>query len=112
MHVRQARRDVDARQLGLGARQALRTQTDAQLWLDRVTTSVVLGNYVDPGANTITFAAFFEQMGRSANLHTRHQGVGAAGSGFGDVRGCADGQAPALPRLDVGQVDVPAGAEP
>jgi integrase len=36
-------------------------KVDAQRWLDHVTASVVTGNYVDPKAGKITFAAYFEQ---------------------------------------------------
>lgn len=34
-------------------------KVDAQRWLDEVTTSVVTGMYVDPGAGVETFAQWF-----------------------------------------------------
>jgi hypothetical protein len=34
---------------------------DAQRWLDEVTTSVVTGQYVDPKAGQVTFAAFYAE---------------------------------------------------
>ena len=37
------------------------TRRDAQRWLDEVTASMVTGQYVDPLAGKITFAAFYEQ---------------------------------------------------
>lgn len=36
-------------------------QADAQRWLDEVTAALVTGQYVDPSAGRITFAAYFEQ---------------------------------------------------
>ena len=36
-------------------------KSDAQRWLDEVTASIVVGDYVDPDAGKITFKAWFEQ---------------------------------------------------
>jgi len=36
-------------------------KSDAQRWLDEVTASVVIGDYVDPDAGKITFRAWFDQ---------------------------------------------------
>ena len=36
-------------------------KVDAQLWLDRVTASVISGTYADPKAGRITFAAFYAE---------------------------------------------------
>ena len=36
-------------------------KADAQRWLDEVTTSVVTGQYVDPDAGRVTFAAFYAE---------------------------------------------------
>lgn len=39
-------------------------KVDAQRWLDEVTTSVVTGQYVDPGAGRITFETYFRQWSK------------------------------------------------
>jgi integrase len=47
-----------------GGRQVTRTtrrRTDAQAWLDQQTAGLVTGNYADPRAGRITFAAFFAE---------------------------------------------------
>lgn len=36
-------------------------RSDAQLWLDQVTTSVITGMYVDPRAGRVTFATFYDE---------------------------------------------------
>lgn len=34
---------------------------DARRWLDQVTSSIITGNYIDPGAGSITFVAFYDE---------------------------------------------------
>jgi integrase len=43
-------------------------KTDAQRWLDEVTTSIVSGTYVDPKAGQVTFRVYAEQW-RVAQVH-------------------------------------------
>lgn len=43
-------------------------KADAQRWLDEVTTSVVTGTYVDPGAGRALFRDYAEQW-RHAQVH-------------------------------------------
>ena len=43
-------------------------RSDAQRWLDEVTTSVVTGQYVDPKAGRVTFQEYAEQW-RAAQVH-------------------------------------------
>ncbi len=53
-------------------------KVDAQRWLDEVTAAVVTGQYVDPGAGNISFAAFYAQWSQrqvwvvSTRLGTDH----------------------------------------
>lgn len=43
-------------------------KTDAQRWIDEITTSIVSGQYVDPGAGKVTFQAYAEDW-RTAAPH-------------------------------------------
>lgn len=63
-------------------------KVDAQSWLDRVTTSIVTGHYVDPLAGRITFAAYFKDWSSRQIWVTgtqRAMGLSARSVPFGEL---------------------------
>lgn len=63
-------------------------KVDAQRWIDEVTAAVITGTYVDPGAGTITFRAFFDQWSARqvwVRSTTQAMRLTVASTTFGDL---------------------------